>query len=123
MGKRNNSELVGLALKEALFRRGCPRGVIFHSDRGSEYSSYLVQRLLKDNYFIVSMSRKGNCWDNAVVESFFKTLKMELINRIDTRRLDLMEIKKECFDYIEGFYNTRRIHSVLDNKSPEEYEK
>ena len=123
LDKRNNSELVVSALREALFRRGYPRGVIFHSDRGSEYSSYVIQKMMKDNHFIVSMSRKGNCWDNAVVESFFKTLKTELINRIDARRLGLIEIKKECFDYIEGFYNTRRIHSALDNKSPEEYEK
>ena len=97
--------------------------MIFHSDRGSEYSSYLIQKILKDNHFIVSMSRTGNCWDNAPVESFFKTLKTELIKRINSRRLDLVEIKKECFDYIEGFYNTRRIHSALDNKNPEEYEK
>ena len=123
LDKRNNSELVKTALREALYRRGYPRGVIFHSDRGSEYSSYLIQKILKDNYFIVSMSRTGNCWDNAPVESFFKTLKTELIKRINSRRLDLVEIKKECFDYIEGFYNTRRIHSALDNKSPEEYEK
>ena len=121
--KKNTSKLVESALKEALFRRSYPRGVIFHSDRGSEYSSYLVQGILKDNHFTISMSRKGNCWDNAVVESFFKTLKTELINRINSGRLSLDEIKKECFDYIEGFYNTRRIHSALDNKSPEEYEK
>ena len=123
LGRKNTSGLVRRALREALFRRGYPRGVIFHSDRGSEYSSYVVQRLLRDNDFIVSMSRKGNCWDNAVVESFFKTLKVELINRINSRRLDLMEIKKECFDYIDGFYNTRRIHSALDNTSPVKYEK
>ena len=123
LDKRNDSQLVRSALKEALFRRGYPKGVIFHSDRGSEYSSYLIQRMLKENDFVVSMSRKGNCWDNAVVESFFKTLKTELINRINSRRLSLVEIRKECFNYIEGFYNTRRIHSALDNKSPEEYEK
>ena len=123
LGRQNNARLVESALEEALFRRGYPRGVIFHSDRGSEYSSYLVQKKLRDNHFIVSMSRKGNCWDNAVVESFFKTLKSELINRINPGRLNLEEIRKECFDYIEGFYNTRRIHSALDNKSPEEYEK
>ena len=69
------------------------------------------------------MSRTGNCWDNAVVESFFKTLKTELVNRINTKRLGLEDIQKKCFDYIEGFYNIRRIHSFLDNKSPEEYEK
>ena len=63
-------------------------------------------------------------WDNtAVIESFFKILKAELINRISSRSLDLVEIRKECFDYIEGFYNTRRIHSALDNKNPEEYKK
>ena len=73
--KKNNSELVSSALKEALFRRGYPRGVIFHSDRGSEYSSYFIQRMLKDNEFIISMSRTGNCWDNAVVESFFQNIK------------------------------------------------
>ena len=123
LDRRNNSELVSSALREALFRRGYPRGVIFHSDRGSEYSSYVIQRMLRENDFIISMSRKGNCWDNAVVESFFKTLKTELINRINSRRLGLVEIKKECFDYIEGFYNTRRLHSALDNKSPVEYEK
>ena len=123
LGKRNTARLVESALMEALFRRGYPKGVIFHSDRGAEYSSYLVQKRLRDNHFIVSMSRKGNCWDNAVVESFFKTLKVELINRIGSGRLGLEEIRKECFDYIEGFYNTRRIHSALDNKSPEEYEK
>jgi len=62
-------------------------------------------------------------WDNAVVESFFKTLKAELINNINSGRLSLIEIRKECFDYIEGFYNTRRIHSALDNQSPKEYKK
>ena len=87
LDKKNNSELVRFALQEALFRRAYPRGVIFHSDRGLEYSSYLIQRMLKENQFIVSMSRTGNCWDNAVVESFFKTLKTELINRINSGRL------------------------------------
>ena len=87
LDKKNNSELVRFALQEALFRRAYPRGVIFHSDRGLEYSSYLIQRMLKGNQFIVSMSRTGNCWDNAVVESFFKTLKTELINRINSGRL------------------------------------
>ena len=101
LDKRNSSELVGSALTEALFRRGYPRGVIFHSDRGSEYSSYLFQNMLKENHFILSMSRTGNCWDNAPVESFFKTLKAELISRINSGRLGLVEIKKvECALYI-----------------------
>lgn len=122
LGKKNNSELVQTALREALFKRNYPRGVMFHSDRGSEYSSYLIQNMLKKNHFTVSMSRTGNCWDNAVVESFFKTLKSELINGIDSKRLKYVEVKKECFNYIESFYNRRRIHSTLDDKSPQEYE-
>ncbi len=68
------------------------------------------------------MMFSGNCWDNAPIESFFKTLKVDLINRINTKELSLTEVKKECFNYIEGFYNTRRIHSSLDNKSPQMYE-
>ena len=104
LDKKNNSELVKSALNEALFKRAYPKGVIFHSDRGSEYSSYLIQRILKENQFIVSMSRKGNCWDNAVVESLFKTLKTELINRINTKRLDLEDIKKKCFDLLDPHF-------------------
>ena len=67
-----------------------------------------------------TLSGKGNYRDNAVVESFFKTLKTKLINRINSRKLSLIEIKKERFNYIEDFYNMRRIHCILDNKSPEE---
>lgn len=122
IGRKNTSKLVKAALKEALLSRAYPKGVIFHSDRGSEYSSYLIQKELRKNDFVLSMSRRGNCWDNAPVESFFKTLKAELINKINSGRLSLDEIRKYCFNYIEGFYNTRRIHSALDNKSPQEYE-
>ena len=106
----------------ALYSRGYPKGVLFHSDRGFEYSSYQIQKMLRQHHLIASMSRTGNCWDNAPVESFFKTLKVELINRINSKRLNLEEIKKECFNYIEGFYNTKRIHSSIDNKSPLIYE-
>ena len=123
LNKKNNADLVRSALRDALNRRSCPRGVIFHSDRGSEYSNFCIQKILRDNQFISSMSRKGNCWDNAPVESFFKTLKAEMTNKPCLGRLGLEEIRRECFDYIEGFYNTRRIHSFLDNKSPEKYEK
>ena len=122
LSEQNNSDLVEKALQSALYSRGYPKGVLFHSDRGSEYSSYQIQKVLQQYHLIASMSRKGNCWDNAPVESFFKTLKVELINRINSKRLDLEEIKQECFNYIEGFYNTRRIHSSLDNKSPRMYE-
>lgn len=122
IGKKNNADLVRAALTDALSKRGYPRRVIFHSDRGSEYSNLCIQSILRGNQFVSSMSRKGNCWDNAPVESFFKTLKSELTRKINSKRLDLFEIKRECFNYIEGFYNTRRIHSALDNKSPESYE-
>ena len=122
IGMNNSAELVEEALREVLYKRDCVKGMMFHSDRGSEYSADLVQKMLKNKGFISSMSRKGNCWDNAVVESFFKTLKVELIHRIETRRLSLEEIRKRCFEYIEGFYNTRRIHSTLDGQSPEGYE-
>ena len=122
MGRKHDSKLVQKALNSALNRRSYPKGVLFHSDRGSEYSSFQIQSFLKHHGLLVSMSRTGNCWDNAPLESFFKTLKVELINGIHSRKLDLEEIKKECFNYIEGFYNTRRIHSSLDNKSPLIYE-
>ena len=120
--RKNSADLVCSALTDALDKRSYPRGVIFHSDRGSEYSNLRVQRMLRGHRLVPSMSRKGNCWDNAPVESFFKTLKSELTRKINSKRLDLLELKRECFDYIEGFYNTRRIHSSLDNKSPEKYE-
>lgn len=122
MGRKHDSNLVQTALSSALERRSYPKGVLFHSDRGSEYSSFQIQSFLKLHGLLVSMSRTGNCWDNAPLESFFKTLKVELINQIHSGRLNLEEIKKECFNYIEGFYNTRRIHSSLDNKSPMIYE-
>ena len=122
IGKKHDSELVHKALSSALNRRSYPKEVLFHSDRGSKYSSFRIQSFLKRHGLLVSMSRTGNCWDNAPLESFFKTLKVELINRIHSEKLDLEEIKKECFNYIEGFYNTRRIHSSLDNKSPLIYE-
>ena len=122
VGDKNNSDLVEEALQLALYSRGYPKGVLFHSDRGSEYSSYQIYKGLQQYHLTASMSRKGNCWDNAPVESFFKTLKVELINKINSKRLNLEEIKKECFNYIEGFYNTKRIHSSLDNKSPQMYE-
>jgi putative transposase len=96
-------ELVCDALKMALWRRGFPRGVLFHSDRGSQYCSHDYQKLLKGYGIICSMSRKGNCWDNAVAESFFHTLKTELIytQRYATRKI----AKQSMFQYIEVYYN------------------
>ena len=102
------------------FHPGTQRGLIFHSDRGSQYASYEFQKILWKHGIRSSMSRKGDCWDNAVVESFFSTIKTELIfhKKYQTRK----QARRDIFEYIEIFYNRIRLHSSLDYKSPEEYE-
>ena len=109
------------ALKMAINLRQPPKGCIHHTDRGSQYCSHDYQKLLKQHGFKVSMSRKGNCWDNAVVETFFKTVKAELIWRQPwyTRR----QCELALFQYINGFYNPRRRHSALGYKSPVTFER
>ena len=121
MGSRINAQLVVKALRMAIYTRNPEPGVIFHSDRGSQYAGHLFQKLIKNFKFIPSMSRKGDCWDNAPTESFFGTLKKELIRNIiyTTRRIAMMDI----FRYIEGYYNTVRSHSTLGYCSPEEFER
>jgi transposase InsO family protein len=118
--QRQSSSLVTTAIRNALAQRGKNTGIIFHSDRGSQYASKEVRYLLAANGIIQSMSRKGNCYDNAVIESFFHTLKTELINfeRFQTRE----EAKMKIFDYIEIYYNRQRIHSSIDYFTPVEYE-
>lgn len=110
------SRLVCDALQMALWRRHFPRGVLFHSDRGSQYCSREYQKLLKAYGFTCSMSRKGNCWDNSVAESFFHTLKVELIagNRYKTRQI----AKQNIFEYIEVYYNRIRRHSAIGSIAP-----
>jgi len=112
--------LVLRALRMAIEQRRPAAGLLHHSDRGSQYASADCQKLLKENQMVCSMSRKGNCWDNAPVESFFSTLKTELIHRrqFATRG----EAYSAIFEYIEVFYNRRRIHSSLGFLSPEQYE-
>ncbi len=113
-------QLVCDALMMALWRRGFPRGVLFHSDRGSQYCSNDYQKLLKSFGFICSMSRKSNCWDNAVAESFFHSLKTELIY---TERYATREIAKQSiFQYIEVYYNRVRRHSAIGSIAPEVFE-
>jgi putative transposase len=109
-------KLISDALMMALKRRNFPRGMIFHSDRGSQYCSYDYQKLLKQYGLICSMSRKGNCWDNAVSESFFHTLKTELVysEQYATRE----NAKLSIFQYIEGYYNRVRRHSTIGSISP-----
>ena len=91
-----------------------------HSDQGSQYASNVYRRLLQANDFIGSMSRKGDCWDNAVAESFFASLKKE---RVQWRHYQTRaEAQRDILDYIVMFYNSRRLHSTLDYTSPNDYE-
>ena len=121
MDKRMTSELVIQALEMAISRRKPPRGLIHHSDRGSQYASNTYQQHLFKHGFICSMNRKGNCWDNAVMESFFHTLKVELIHQ--TRYKTRFQARQDIFEYIEVFYNRFRTHSANGYMSPENYEK
>ncbi len=120
MDKRMTQELVCNALMMALFQRKFPRGVVIHSDRGSQYCSYKYRNLIDRYGLIGSMSRKRNCWDNAIAESFFHTLKVELIN--NNRYLTREIAKQSVFQYIEGYYNQKRMHSALDYRTPFEVE-
>ena len=113
-------ELVLLALKEAVETREPKAGLIHHSDRGVQYASVEYQDALAKIGAVQSMSRKGNCYDNAAMESFFKTLKTELLQ--GTTFDDLKEARQLVFEYVEVFYNRRRLHSSLGYRSPEEFE-
>lgn len=112
------TELILEALRSAVFRRRPGRGVTFHSDRGVQYASDAFRRELKLHGFRQSMSRKGNCYDNAPAESFFARLKVEEVYRNKYKTLSVAQ--RNLFDYIEGFYNRKRKHSRLDYRSPEE---
>ena len=107
------------ALSDACRREGVS-GSIFHSDQGVQYKSLDFRALLSNKGIEGSMSRKGNCYDNAFVETFFKTLKSELLWNQSFKNEE--HLKNEIFEYIESWYNRKRIHSSLDNKSPLEYE-
>lgn len=115
------TQLVTDALVMAIWRRGKPEAVLHHSDRGSQYTSEPFQRLLADQGLACSMSRSGNCWDNAAMESFFSSLKTERTARTTYRTRD--QAKADVFDYIERFYNPRRRHSTLGYLSPMEFER
>jgi len=116
MSARLHAELVCQALQAAYWRRKPPPGLILHSDRGSQYASDRYRKLIADFRMLQSMSRNANCWDNAPMESFFKTLKVERVYQLqyETRaqaRLDIV-------DWIEGFYNHRRFHSSVGYQIP-----
>ena len=112
--------LVNDALNMAIQQRNPQIGLLWHTDRGSQYASYSHKDLLLSNNITASMSRKGNCWDNAVAESFFKTLKSDLV--YDTYFYTKKQAKAEIFEYIEIYYNRERSHSYLGNLSPTKFE-
>lgn len=113
------TEMVVAAFARAMAKRPPAKGAIFHTDRGSQFASNEFKEILLKAGFIQSMSRKGNCWDNAVIESFFGTLKVEVVgNKIYT---DIDEARRFMFDYIETFYNTERLHSSLGYVSPSNF--
>jgi len=121
MDSRLDTESLTLtALHMALAERMPDRGLIHHSDRGTQYTSEAYRDALKARGIIRSMSRRGDCWDNAVIESFFATLKLDLVVRRNYRTR--AEARQEIFWYIEAFYNRRRRHSSLDYLSPVEFE-
>ena len=121
MSRSMKASLVTDALSMAYWRRKPGKGLIHHSDRGSQYAGSDYQKLLGIYGMICSMSRKGDCWDNAVAESFFHTLKVELIHRHKFRTRD--EARRKIFEYVEMYYNRRRAHSTLGYLSPFVYER
>ena len=120
MSETMTSRLVVDAWEMAWERRHPGEGLLTHSDRGSQYASEHYQQRLSEKGIRCSMSRRGNCWDNAAMESFFATLKKELVH--DERYATRAEAKASIFEYIEVFYNRIRLHSSLGYRSPSEYE-
>ena len=121
MSNRVDKELTRHALKMALANREPDHTMLHHSDQGAEYTNKDYQALLNENQMGISMSRKANCYDNAVAESFFKTIKSELTRKQRFKTQD--EAKSAIFEYIEIFYNRKRLHSTLGYLSPMEYER
>ena len=121
MSERINGQLVIDALDMAIHQRGAPKGVLVHSDQGSQYTAEAYQNKLTNHDMICSMSRKGECHDNAVMESFFHTLKDELVKEKSYGTKD--EARQSIFKYIELYYNRKRLHSTLGYEIPMEYER
>ena len=120
MGSRMKASLVCDALTMAIWQRNPDKGLIVHSDQGVQYASHQYRKLLKDNGFIGSMSKKGCCWDNAVAESFFGSLKQERVHwrNYETR----YEAQQDVMNYITMWYNSNRLHSYLGYQSPNDFE-
>jgi transposase InsO family protein len=120
MSERIDTALVLKALDMALLHRQPPVNLLLHSDRGVQYASADYRRALSQAGLVASMSRKGNCYDNATMESFWSTLKLELVYRRDF--VTRSQARTQIFDYIESFYNRQRTHSALDFQSPVDFE-
>ena len=120
MCARMTSDLVISALKQALIHRNPEQGLMHHSDKGCQYTSREFQKVLKTNGIIVSMSGTGNCYDNAVMESFFHTLKTEHVHF--EHYLTRQQAKLSIFEYVEVFYNRERLHSTLGYRTPAQFE-
>jgi putative transposase len=116
MSDRIKTDLVSQALSSAYGMRRPPAGLIMHTDRGCQYASASHRKLIKDYEMVQSMSRRANCWDNAAMESFFKTLKVERLHRI--RYESRSQARLDIVDWIEGFYNRKRIHSSIGYTTP-----
>jgi len=120
MSHQVTADLIEDALRMALYERQPDPGLLHHSDRGSQYASEQIRRILSANHIQVSMSRTANCYDNAVMESFFSTLKCEWVHHQDYKTRT--EACRDIFEYIAGFYNTIRRHSTLGYVSPNQFE-
>jgi len=120
MDSRMKAALVNDAILMAIWKRKPERGLIFHSDRGSQYASDSYSKILTTHGIVASMSKKGDCWDNAVAESFFHTLKTELVHHNDFQ--NRAEARAAIFEYIEVFYNRQRLHSANDYEAPLTFE-
>ncbi len=121
MAPTMHADIVVNALKMTLNTRRPEPGLIHHSDRGSQYASEAFRSLLAERGVLASMSRKGNCYDNAAMESFFHSLKTELVSHEQYRSHS--HARASLFDYIEAFYNRQRMHSTLGYLSPEDFER
>jgi transposase InsO family protein len=122
LSERVDTDLVMAAWNMARCHRQPPTGLLFHSDRGVQYASLQYRQALEVAQAIASMSRKGNCYDNAVMEAFWSTLKLELIYPRPQAFASLAELRAELFEYIEVFYNRQRLHSTLGYQSPAAFE-
>lgn len=119
LGPRLGEDLVLTALNQALLRHPVKKGLVFHTDRGGQYRGHQMELLLLRHGIHLSLGRRGDCYDNAAMESFFSTLKSELVNRIEFETE--MEARRRIYDYIEVYYNRQRRHTTLNYQTPVEY--